>query len=116
MKKHEISYHEYDDLISFHSEHCSHLRSTKNPFSQRIKKKLFFSKEKLFDQSEVQIQDVENKELLVFSKKTNNSKTILKRSTSNEIVESSTQTLNERFKRFIESSKRLNERRRMNEF
>ncbi len=105
MKKHEISYHEYDDLISFHFEHCSHLKSTKNSFSQRTKKKLFFREEKLFDQSKVVD---ENKELLVFLEKTN-SKTILKRSTSKQIVESIVKTLNE-------SSKRLNERRRINEF
>jgi hypothetical protein len=75
MRKHEISYHEYDDLISFHFEHCNYLRSTRNLFSQRTKKKLFFREEKLIDQSKVVD---ENKELLVFLKKTN-SKTILKR-------------------------------------
>jgi hypothetical protein len=107
MKKHEISYHEYDDLISFHFEHCNHLKSTENLFSQKTKKKLFFREEKLIDQSEDIIQDVENKELLVFLEKTN-SKTILKRSTSNQAVESVVITLNE-------SSKRLNERRRINE-
>ncbi len=104
MKKHEVSYHEYDDSISFHSEHCSHLRSSKHSFSERTKKKLFFSKEKFFDQSKVVD---ENKELLVFLEKIN-SKTILKRSTSNQIVESVIRMLNE-------SSKKLNERRRINE-
>ncbi len=116
MKKHEISYHEYDDLISFHFEHCSHLRSTENLFSQKTKKKLFFSKEKLFDQSEVEIQDVKNKELLIFLEKTNNSKTILKRSTSNQAIESVVKRLNERSNEFIEFSKRLDERRRVDEF
>jgi hypothetical protein len=105
MKKHEISYHKHDDSISFHSEHCSHLRSTKNPFSQRTKKKLFFREEKLFDQSEIVN---ENKELLVFFEKTN-SKTILKKSTSNQVVESVVRILKE-------SQKKLNERRRINEF
>ncbi len=104
MKKHEVSYHEYDDLISFHFEHCNHLRSTRNLFSQRTKKKVFFSKEKLIDQSEVVD---ENKELLVFLEKTN-SKTILKRSTSNQAVESIVKTLNK-------SSKELTERRQINE-
>ncbi len=112
MKKHEMSYHEYNDSISFHSEFCNHLRSSDHSFSEKTKKKLFFSKEKFFDQSEIVI---ENKELLVFLEKTN-SRTILKRSTSNEVVESVTQTLNERSKRFIELVKRLNERRRINEF
>ncbi len=25
MKKHEVSYHDHDDSISFHSDHCNHL-------------------------------------------------------------------------------------------
>ncbi len=120
MKKHEISYHEYDDSISFHFEFCNHLRtsdySISNRSLQRINKKLFFSKKKLSDQSKIEIQDAENKELLIFFEKTNNSLTILKKSTSNEIVKSVTQTLNERSKRFIKFVKRLNERRRTNEF
>jgi vacuolar-type H+-ATPase subunit I/STV1 len=103
MKKHKVSYHEYDDSISFHFEHCNHLKSTRNSFSQKTKKKLFFSKEKLIDQSEDDIRDIENKELLIFLEKTN-SKKILKRSTSNQTVESVMKTLSE-------SSKRLNERR-----
>jgi hypothetical protein len=41
---------------------------------------------------------------------------ILKKSTLNQVVESVTQTLNERSKRFIEIVKRLNERRRTDEF
>ncbi len=120
MKKHEVSYHDHDDSISFHSEFCSHLKASFYSFSdqslQRTKKKLFFSKEKFSDQSDAEIQDVENKELLVFLEKTNNSKTILKRSTSNEVVESVAQTLNERSKEFIEFVKKLNERRRLDEF
>ncbi len=113
MKKHEVSYHDHDDLISFHSEFCNHLKASFYSFSnqslQRTKKKLFFSKEKFFDQSNAEMQDFENKELLIFFEKTNNSKTILKRSTSKKSIESIMRTLNE-------SSKRLNERRRINEF
>ncbi len=105
MKKHEMSYHEYDDSIFFHFQFCSHLRSLENSFSERTNKKLFFSKEKFSDQLE--LVD-ENKELLVFFEKTN-SKTILKRSTSNQVVESTVRMVNE-------SSKRLNKRRRINEF
>jgi hypothetical protein len=115
MKKHEISYHEYDNSITFHFEFCNHLKTSNRSFSshsndslQKTKKKLFFSKEKLIDQSEDDIQDIENKELLIFFKKIN-SKTILKRSTSNQVVKSVMRTLNE-------SSKKLNERRRINEF
>jgi hypothetical protein len=108
MKKHEVSYHDHDDSISFHSEFCSHLEASFYSFSgqslQRTKKKLFFSKEKFSDQSEVVD---ENKKLLVFFEKTN-SKTILKKSTSNHVVELIVKMLNE-------SSKRLNERRRINE-
>jgi hypothetical protein len=118
MKKHEVSYHEYDNSISFRFEFCSHLEASDRSFSnhslQRTKKELFFSKEKLFDQSEDEIQDVENKELLVFLEKTN-FKTILKRSTSNQAIVSVMKRLNERSNEFIESSKRLNERRRIDE-
>jgi hypothetical protein len=103
MKKHEVSYHEYDDSITFHLEFCSHLRASDRSFSshsddslQRTKKKLSFSKEKLFDQSKIEIQDVENKELLIFLEKINNSKTILRRSTSNQAIESVVKRLNER--------------------
>ncbi len=116
MKKHEVSYHEHDDLITFHSEHCNHLKSIKNLFSKKTKKKLSFSKEKLIDQSDDEIQDVENKEILIFLEQINNSKTILRRSTSNQVIESVVKRLNERSNEFIESSKRLNERRRINEF
>jgi hypothetical protein len=112
MKKHEVSYHEYDDSIFFRLEFCSHLEASNRSFSnhslQRTKKKLFFSKEKFSDQSDDEIQDVENKELLIFLEKINNSKTILKRTTLNQIVESVMQRLNE-------FSKRLNERRRLDE-
>ncbi len=104
MKKHDVSYHDHDDMILFHFEHCSHLKSMRHFFSQRTKKKLFFSKAKLSDQSKVEIQDVENKKLLIFLEKTNNLKMILKKSTS---IESS--------ERLIERFKRLNERR-LNEF
>jgi hypothetical protein len=55
MKKQEVNYHEHDDSITFHSEHCSHLESIKNLFSKKTKKKLFFSKEKLIDQSNDEI-------------------------------------------------------------
>ncbi len=67
MKKHKMSYHEYDDLIFFRLEFCSNFRSSDHSFSERTKKKLFFSKEKFSDQLEVV---AENKELLVFLEKT----------------------------------------------
>ncbi len=120
MKKHEISYHEYDDSISFRFEFCSYLKASNHSFSnrslQRTKKELFFSKKKLSDQAEIEMQDVQNKELLIFLEKINNSKTILKRSTSNQAIESIVKKLNERSNEFIESQKRLDERRRINEF
>ncbi len=96
MKKHDVSYHDHDDSISFYLDHCSHLEAFNHSYSNRsnpnqTKKKDSFSKKIFFDQSEIKI---ENKELKIFSKKINNSsKTILKRTTS------------------IESNKRLIERR-----
>ncbi len=100
MKKHEISYHEHNDFISFHSDHCSHLDVSEHLYSNQsqTKKKDFFQKRIFFDQSKMKI---ENKEIKIFLEKTNNSKMILKRSVN----------LNERL---IERSKRLIERR-MNE-
>ncbi len=98
MKKHEMSYHEHDDSISFYFDHCSHLDAFDRSYSnQSTKKKVFFSKENLSDQSEI----IENKEIKIFFEKTNNSKMILKRSDNfNENI--------------IKRSKRLIERR-MNE-
>ncbi len=102
MKKHDVSYHEHDDSISFYLDHCSHLEAFNHSYSNKsnhvqTKKKDSFSKEIFSDQSEI----IENKEIKIFLEKINNSKTILKRS-----IEFS--------KRLIESQKRLNERR-MNE-
>jgi hypothetical protein len=102
MKKHEISYHEHDDSITFHSDDCNHLNVSEHFYSNQTKKKDFFSKRIFFNQSEIRIED---KEIKIFFEKINNSsKTILKRTTSIE----SNERLNER-------SKRLIERRRMNE-
>jgi hypothetical protein len=100
MKKHGVSYHDHDDSISFHPDHCSHLGTPEYSFpDQSTKKKVSFPKKNFSDQSEI----IEDKEIKSFPGKTNNSKMILKRTTS------------------IEPSKRLNERpdrlneRRMNE-
>jgi hypothetical protein len=102
MKKHEISYHEHDDSITFYSDHCSHLNVFEHLYSNQTKKKDFFSKRIFFNQSEIRIED---KEIKIFFEKINNSsKTILKRTTSIKFSE----RLNER-------SKRLIERRRTNE-
>ncbi len=96
MKKHDVSYHEHDDSISFHSDHCNHLEASERLFSnQSTKKKNLFSKRIFFDQSEL----VENKEIKIFLEKINNSsKTILKRITSIE----PSKRLNERSERLIE--------------
>ncbi len=102
MKKQNVNYHDFDDSISFHFEYCNYLKSMKHSFSERTKKKLFFSKEKLSDQSEIRIKDIENKELLIFLEKTNNLKMILKR-----LSVKPNERLNERFKRLNE--RRLNE-------
>ncbi len=51
MKKHEVSYHDHDDLISFHSEFCNHLETSFYSFSnqslQRTKKKTFLLERKV---------------------------------------------------------------------
>ncbi len=96
MKKHDVSYHDHDDSISFYSDHCNHLEASERSFSnQSTKKKIFFSKRIFSDQSKL----IENKEIKIFFEKTNNSKMILRRS-----LESSNE-------RLIERQKRLNERR-----
>jgi inner membrane protein involved in colicin E2 resistance len=101
MKKHDVNYHDYDDSISFYLDHCNDLNASERLYSNQsqTKKNYFFRKEIFSDQSEMRI---ENKEIKIFSKKINNSKMILKRVEFNE-------SLNE-------SQKRLNERRRINEF
>jgi hypothetical protein len=102
MKKHDVSYHDHNDLTSFHFDHCNHLEAFEYLFSnQSTKKKVSFSKRNFFDQSEI----IENKKIKIFFEKINNSKTILKRSTIINFSE-----------RLIESQERLNERRRIDEF
>jgi hypothetical protein len=106
MKKHDFSYHDHNDSISFYLDHCSHLEAFNHSYSNRsnsnqTKKKDFFSKRIFFDQSEIR---TENKKIKIFSKKINNSlKTIVKRATSIE----SSKRLNERSERLIE--RRMNE-------
>ncbi len=100
MKKHDVSYHDHDDSISFHFDHCSHLETSEYSFlNQSTKKKDSFSKRIFSDQSEI----IENKEIKFFLEKTNNSKMILKKTTSIKFRK----RLNERFKRLIE--RRMNE-------
>jgi DNA gyrase/topoisomerase IV subunit B len=104
MKKHEMSYHEHDDFISFYSSHCNHLNVFKRFYSNQsqTKKKDSFREEIFSDQSEMKIRD---KEIKIFLEKNNNSlKTILKKLISVEFNE----RLNER-------SKRLMKRRRSDE-
>jgi hypothetical protein len=104
MKKHDVSYHGHNDSISFYSDHCIHLEAPERPFlSRSTKKEVSFPKRNFSDQSDTRIDLIENKEIKVFLEKTNNSKTILKRSISNE----SDERLNERSKRLIE--RRMNE-------
>jgi S-adenosylmethionine:tRNA-ribosyltransferase-isomerase (queuine synthetase) len=96
IKKHEANYHEHDDFISFHFNHCSHLNVFERSFSNQLqtKKKNSVSKRDFFNQSEI----IEKKEIKIFFEKTNNSKIILKRSVNFS-------------ERLIERSKRLIERR-----
>jgi hypothetical protein len=100
MKKHDVSYHGHDDSISFYLSHCNHLEAPEHSYSEQTKRKDSFPERIFSDQSEV----IENKEIKSFLGKTNNSKMILKRTTS---IESS--------KRLNERSKRLIERRRIDE-
>ncbi len=98
MKKHDVNYNDHDDSISFHFDHCIHLEAFEYSFSNQFqtKKKDFFRKEILSNQSEMKI---ENKEIKIFFEKTNNSsKIILKRSIFDEFNEK----LSERSKRLIE--------------
>jgi S-adenosylmethionine:tRNA-ribosyltransferase-isomerase (queuine synthetase) len=101
MKKHEVSYYDHDDSISFHLDHCNHLEASERSFSnQSTKKKDFFQKRIFSDQSKL----IKNKKIKIFLEKINNSsKTILKRTTSIE----SSKRLNERSERLIEL--RMNE-------
>jgi hypothetical protein len=102
MKKHEVNYHEHDDSITFHFDHCNYLNVFEHLYSNQTKKKDFFSKRIFFNQSEIRIED---KEIKIFLEKINNSsKTILKKTTSIEFNE-----------RLSERSKKLIERRRINE-
>jgi phosphoglycerate-specific signal transduction histidine kinase len=107
MKKHEVSYHDHDDTISFYSDHCSHLDVFERLYSNQTKKKDLFSKKIFFDQSEI----IKNKEIKIFLEKNNNSKMILKKSTITDFSE----RLIERSQRLIESQRKMNERRRINE-
>jgi LmbE family N-acetylglucosaminyl deacetylase len=101
MKKHDVNYHDHDNSISFHFDHCNHLEASKRSFSnQSTKKKDFFSNRIFFNQSEL----IKIKELKIFLEKINNSsKTILKRATLMEF----SKRLNERSERSIE--RRMNE-------
>jgi LmbE family N-acetylglucosaminyl deacetylase len=84
MKKHDVNYHDHDDSISFHFDHCNHFEASKRSFSkQSIKKKDFFSKRIFFNQSKL----IKNKEIKIFLEKINNSsKTIFKKATSIEKI------------------------------
>jgi hypothetical protein len=99
MKKHDVSYHDHDDSISFFLNHCNHFEASEHSYSEQTKIKNSFPKRIFSDQSEI----IENKEIKFFFEKTNNSKMILKRTTSIK----SKERLNERFKRLIE--RRMNE-------
>jgi hypothetical protein len=93
MKKHDVNYHEHNDSISFYLDHCNHLEAFKHSYFEQTKKKNSFSKRIFFDQSKI----IENKEIKFFLEKTNNSKMILKRTTSIEF----SKRLNERSERLI---------------
>ncbi len=105
-KKHDVNYHDHDNLISFYLDHCNHLEAFNHLYSNKsnriqTKKKDFFLKMIFSDQSNTRIDLIENKEIKIFLEKTNNSsKTILKKATLIKF--------NERLKKL---SKKLIERR-----
>jgi hypothetical protein len=104
MKKHDVNYHDHNDSISFYFDHYIHFEAFERSFLNRSTKiEVFFSKRNFSDQSNTRIDLIENKEIKIFFEKTNNSKTILKKSTSNKFDE----RLNERSKKLIE--RRMNE-------
>jgi hypothetical protein len=103
MKRHDVNYHEYDDSISFHFDHCSHLEASDYSYS-KTEKEVSFSKKNFSDQSKLSFESIEDKEIKSFLEK--NFK-ILRRSSS--------QSMKFIMKRLIESQKRLNERRRIDE-
>jgi hypothetical protein len=81
MKKHDVNYHDHNDSISFYLDYCNHLEASKHFYSnQKTKKEVFFRKKNFFDQSEMRIESIENKEIKIFFEKNNNSKTIVKKS------------------------------------
>jgi hypothetical protein len=103
MKKQDVNYHEYDDSISFHFNLYSHFE-TFDYFYSKSKKEVSFSKRNFSDQSKSSIKSIEDKEIKFFLEK--NFK-ILKRLSS--------QSIEFIIKRLIESQKKLNKRRRINE-
>jgi hypothetical protein len=62
MNKHEMSYHEHDDSILYHFDHCIHLEAFEHSYSIQTKKKDSFSKRIFCDQSEI----IENKKIKIF--------------------------------------------------
>jgi hypothetical protein len=65
MKKHDVNYHEHDDLISFHFDHYNHLETSEHSYSnQKTKKEISFSKRNFSDQSDMKIKDKEIKSFL----------------------------------------------------
>jgi hypothetical protein len=92
MKKHKVSYHDHDDLISFYSDHFNHLDVFEHLYSNQTKKKDSFSEEIFSDKSKI----IENKEIKIFLEKITNSKMILKRVDFSERLNESQKKSNER--------------------
>jgi hypothetical protein len=105
MKKHDVNYHDHDDSISFYLNHCNYLEASKHSYFKQTKRKNSFSKKIFSDQSKI----IENKEIKFLFEKTNNSKMILKRTTSIELKK----RLNKRFKRLIERRMNVSWRKKL---
>ena len=63
MRKHDVSYHEYDDFISFKLDFCTHLEASEHSFSTQSKRQN--------DESSMLINEFKSREIL---KRTDNEK------------------------------------------
>jgi hypothetical protein len=50
MKKHDVNYHDHDDLISFYFDYCNYFETLKHFYSnQKTKKEVSFRKRNFLD-------------------------------------------------------------------
>ena len=89
MRKHDVSYHEYNDFIVFKKEHCTHIKTSEFSFldlsmsdseefiSTKTKTNFKFIKilkrSETFNESKTKLNESENKEIKVLFRKELNS-------------------------------------------